>query len=157
MLFNSLEFAVFLPIVFCVYWAISDSKRNLRNVIIVISSCVFYGWWDWRFLLLIFLSTVIDFFVAPAIDDSSIASRRKLLLLTSISMNLGLLGFFKYCNFFLESFQSAFSLFGRPWNAGSLAVILPVGTSFYTFQTLSYSIDGYRKKTQAYTGVRRVR
>jgi D-alanyl-lipoteichoic acid acyltransferase DltB (MBOAT superfamily) len=114
--------------------------------LIVIASYVFYGWWDYRFLSLIFFSTVVDFTIANALSFQKSARTRKWLLLTSIAVNLGFLGFFKYYNFFVDNFVSAFSFFGVEFTPYSLRIILPVGISFYTFQTLSYTIDVYRRK-----------
>ena len=146
MLFNSLDFAIFLTAVFILYWFVAQKNLKLQNVLLVISSYVFYGWWDWRFLLLIILSTVVDYLIGQRLETEEKQSKRKALLWTSFIVNLGFLGFFKYYNFFLENFVDAFSLFGMQINANSLNIILPVGISFYTFQTLSYTIDVYRKK-----------
>lgn len=144
MLFNSIEFALFLPLVFALYW-LFNSKIKIQNLIILISSFIFYGWWDWRFLFLIALSTLVDFNIGLAIGRSESSSKRKALLWTSILVNIGLLGFFKYYNFFIENFVEAFRLFGIRLDSWTLSIILPVGISFYTFQTLSYTIDVYRK------------
>jgi alginate O-acetyltransferase complex protein AlgI len=151
MLFNSLDFAIFLPVVFALYWIIGSSNRKAQNLLIVLASYFFYGWWDWRFLSLIAISTIVDFSVGLALQRNEGQSKRKLLLWTSIIVNLGMLGFFKYYNFFLENFTEVFSLFGTEIQAESLKIILPVGISFYTFQTLSYTIDVYRKKMQPTT------
>jgi len=148
MLFNSLDFAIFLPIVFLLYWFVAQKNLKLQNVLIVVASYVFYGWWDWRFLSLIIFSTVVDYLIGQRLRTEDKQSKRKVLLWTSIIVNLGFLGFFKYYNFFLENFVDAFSLFGMQINANSLNIILPVGISFYTFQTLSYTIDVYRKKLE---------
>ena len=148
MLFNSLDFAIFLPIVFLLYWFVVQRNLKLQNALIVVASYVFYGWWDWRFLSLIIFSTVVDYLVGQKLRTEYRQSKRKTLLWTSIAVNLGFLGFFKYYNFFLENFVDAFSLFGMQINANSLNIILPVGISFYTFQTLSYTIDVYRKKLE---------
>ena len=148
MLFNSLDFAIFLPIVFLLYWFVVQKNLKLQNALIVVASYVFYGWWDWRFLSLIIFSTVVDYLVGQRLRTEDKQSKRKVLLWTSIIVNLGFLGFFKYYNFFLENFVDAFSLFGMQINANSLNIILPVGVSFYTFQTLSYTIDVYRKKLE---------
>jgi len=148
MLFNSLDFAIFLPIIFILYWFILQKNLKLQNALIVLASYVFYGWWDWRFLSLITFSTVVDYFIGQRLRTEDKQSKRKVLLWTSIVVNLGSLGFFKYYNFFLENFVNAFSLFGMQINANSLNIILPVGISFYTFQTLSYTIDVYRKKLE---------
>jgi len=148
MLFNSLDFALFLPIVFFLYWYVTNRNLELQNLLIVASSYVFYGWWDWRFLSLIFASTLLDFFVGLALRGDKRRLRQKLLLALSICINLGFLGFFKYFNFFVESISSAFSFFGTSLDTPSLNIILPVGISFYTFQTLSYSIDVYKRKLE---------
>ena len=146
MLFNSIDFAFFLPIVFGIYWLFHRS-RKLQNLIILISSYIFYGWWDWRFLSLIALSTILDYFIGLQLGKSQQSdSNKKLLLFLSLFFNLGALAFFKYFNFFIENFSNAFSFFGSNLDAVRLDIILPVGISFYTFQTLSYSIDVYRGK-----------
>ena len=150
MLFNSIDFAIFLPIVFLLYWFVAQKNLKLQNALIVVASYVFYGWWDWRFLSLIIFSTVVDYLIGQRLRTEDKQSKRKVLLWTSIFVNLGFLGFFKYYNFFLENFVDAFSLFGMQINANSLNIILPVGISFYTFQTLSYTIDVYRKEIRAY-------
>lgn len=148
MLFNSLEFAFFLPIVFFIYWFITNKNIKAQNILLLVSSYIFYGWWDWRFLTLIAFSSFVDYFVGLNLSNTTSPKKRKLLLLTSIVINLGFLGFFKYFNFFTESFADAFTLFGRPFEASRLNIVLPVGISFYTFQTLSYSIDVYKKKLE---------
>ena len=148
MLFNSLDFAIFLPIVFILYWFVANKNLKTQNLLIVIASYVFYGWWDWRFLSLILFSTLVDYSIGKKLRIENQQSKRKILLWTSIIVNLGFLGFFKYYNFFLENLVDAFSLFGMQINANSLNIILPVGISFYTFQTLSYTIDVYRKKLE---------
>ncbi len=149
MFFNSIDFALFLPIVFGLYWFVVNKNLTLQNGLIVVASYVFYGWWDWHFLSLIFISTLIDYFVGLGLQKQEKARVRKALLWISILANLGFLGFFKYYNFFVESFVDAFSFFGTDINAGTLNIILPVGISFYTFQTLSYSIDVYRGNLKA--------
>lgn len=146
MLFNSLDFAVFLPIVFFIYWFLVKKSIKLQNLLIVIASYVFYGWWDWRFLSLIAFSTLVDYSVGIRLGIEQNQLKRKILLWTSIIVNLGFLGFFKYYNFFLDNFTQAFSFLGRDISVSSLNIILPVGISFYTFQTLSYSIDVYKGK-----------
>src|SRR5690554_5985430 len=149
MLFNSLDFAIFLPIVFVLYWFVTARNLKLQNLLIVAASYVFYGWWDWRFLSLIVFSTLVDYLVGLGMNKSDRPGRRKLLLWVSILVNLGFLGFFKYYNFFLDNFIAAFTLLGVEFQASSLEIILPVGISFYTFQTLSYSIDVYKRKLNA--------
>lgn len=146
MLFNSLDFAIFLPIVFLLYWFVANKNLKIQNLLIVISSYIFYGWWDWRFLSLIVFSTAVDYLIGVALLKEEHPSKRKLFLWTSIIINLGFLGFFKYYNFFVDSFVASFSFFGFQIQGNSLDIILPIGISFYTFQTLSYSIDVYRRK-----------
>ena len=148
MLFNSLDFAIFLPIVFLLYWFVVQKNLKLQNALIVVASYVFYGWWDWRFLSLILSSTIVNYTIGQKLGTEKKEFKRKVLLWTSIIVNLGFLGFFKYYNFFLENFVSAFSLFGIEIKANTLNIILPIGISFYTFQTLSYIIDVYRKKLE---------
>lgn len=148
MLFNSIDFAIFLPIVFILYWFVTYKNLRLQNVLIVVASYIFYGWWNWKFLSLIIFSTVVDYSVGLGLKKQEDKTKRKILLWTSILVNLGFLGFFKYYNFFLDNFISAFSFFGQALQANSLNIILPVGISFYTFQTLSYTIDVYKKKME---------
>lgn len=148
MFFNSIDFAIFLPIVFLLYWFVTNKNLISQNLLIVVASYVFYGWWDWRFLSLILFSTIVDFFVGYKLTNEENKTKRKVLLWTSIIVNLGFLGFFKYYNFFLDNFIFAFSFFGTTIKANSLNIILPVGISFYTFQTLSYSIDVYKRKLE---------
>jgi len=146
MLFNSIDFAVFLPIVFILYWFVTNKNLKLQNLLIVLASFLFYGWWDFRFLTLIFFSTTIDYLIGLGLSKEQDKTKRKILLWVSICFNLGFLGFFKYYNFFLDNFISAFSFFGSDIKLNSLSIILPVGISFYTFQTLSYTIDVYKGK-----------
>ncbi len=148
MLFNSFEFALFLPVVFGLYWFATANNLKLQNALIVAASYVFYGWWDWRFLFLIVLSTAVDFAIGVAISRESDDEKRRVLLWVSILVNLGLLGIFKYYNFFVDSFVAAFSFFGKNMRPATLGLVLPVGISFYTFQTMSYTIDVYRKQLE---------
>jgi len=148
MLFNSIEFAIFLPIVFLLYWFATNKNLKVQNALIVLASYTFYGWWDYRFLSLIIFSSIVDYTIGLLLKKTSVQPKRKLLLLTSILVNIGFLGFFKYFNFFAESFADAFTLFGRHVEPTRLNIILPVGISFYTFQTLSYTIDVYKKKLE---------
>lgn len=148
MLFNSLDFAIFLPIVFFLYWFVTNRNLKLQNFLIVAASYVFYGWWDWRFLTLILLSTLVDYSIGYGLGKVDKSSKRKALLWASVLVNLGLLGFFKYYNFFLENFVNAFTFLGGEIKVSSLNIILPVGISFYTFQTLSYTIDIYKRKLE---------
>lgn len=148
MLFNSIDFAIFLPIVFLLYWFVTNKNLKLQNLLIVVASYLFYGWWDWRFLSLILFSTIVDYTVGRKLRNEEIQTKRKILLWVSIIVNLGFLGFFKYYNFFLDNFITAFSFFGQEIQGNSLNIILPVGISFYTFQTLSYTIDVYKRKLE---------
>lgn len=149
MLFNSIDFAVFLPIVFLLYWFVAHRSLRIQNLFVTIASYVFYGWWDVRFLTLIIFSSMLDFFLAVQIDSAKDSEKKKLLLRISLCTNLGLLGFFKYFNFFAESFAEAFSFLGAEFSPTSLNVVLPVGISFYTLQTLGYTIDVYRGQLAA--------
>ena len=147
MLFNSIEFLLFLPLVFILYWFIFNKNLKLQNLLVLISSYIFYGWWDYRFLSLIFFSTIVDYFIGLNISKYSDDLKRKLLLLCSVIFNLSLLGFFKYYNFFVESWIDLFNNIGYEIKSiWTLNIILPVGISFYTFQTMSYTIDIYRNK-----------
>lgn len=148
MLFNSIEFVIFLPIVFTIYWFVLQKNLKMQNFFLLVASYVFYGWWDWRFLSLIVISSFVDYFVANQINRSNKITTRKLLLIISILVNIGFLGFFKYFNFFVDSFVEAFASIGITMHARTLNIILPVGISFYTFQTLSYTIDVFRKKLE---------
>ena len=147
MLFNSSEFLIFLPLVFLLYWFIFTKSIKVQNLLLTISSYVFYGWWDWRFLSLIFLSTVIDYFAGLNIYNSTNKDAKKYYLWVSIFFNLSLLGFFKYFNFFIDSWVDLLGALGyKQESMWTLNVILPVGISFYTFQTMSYTIDIYYGK-----------
>jgi D-alanyl-lipoteichoic acid acyltransferase DltB (MBOAT superfamily) len=146
MLFNYFDFDVFLPVVFLLYWLIFNKNILLRNIFLLVASYVFYGFWDWRFLPLIATSSLTDFFLGRQLGKTDDSRKRKLYLTISLSVNLGILGFFKYYNFFADSFISAFTLFGKPFSYTPLNIILPVGISFYTFQSMSYIIDIYYRK-----------
>lgn len=148
MLFNSIDFAIFLPVVFALYWFVFQRNLRWQNAFLVAASYVFYGWWDWRFLSLLLFSSLVDYFVGLGLMKEERQGRRKLILALSIICNLGLLGFFKYYNFFAANFAEAFTLLGRPIHPGLLHIILPVGISFYTFQSLSYGFDVYRRKLE---------
>ncbi|MBC8266864.1 MAG: MBOAT family protein, partial [Flavobacteriales bacterium] len=145
MLFNSLDFSIFLPLVFFIYWFFLKHNLKLQNFFLLVVSYIFYGWWDWRFLVLIFTSSIVDYSIGLKFADVKDVNRKYYLYL-SLLLNLGLLAFFKYYNFFISSFIDAFTFFGIPFEASTLKIILPVGISFYTFQTLSYTIDVYKKK-----------
>ncbi|MGE5355311.1 MAG: MBOAT family O-acyltransferase [Deltaproteobacteria bacterium] len=146
MLFNSIDFAIFLPVVFLFYWFVFNKNLKIQNLFIVASSFLFYAWWDWRFLFLMIGSASVDFIVGNKLRNQESRSIRRIYLILSLVINLGILGFFKYFNFFAQNFVSAFSFFGKSFDLQSLNIILPVGISFYTFQALSYTIDVYRKK-----------
>jgi D-alanyl-lipoteichoic acid acyltransferase DltB (MBOAT superfamily) len=149
MLFNSVEFLIFLPLVFVLYWFVANRNLRAQNLLILLASYVFYGWWDWRFLGLIVLSTVVDFLVGIRIEEAPSIRRKKQWLWVSLAVNLGILGYFKYANFFIENWIAAWGSLGVAMHASTLQIVLPVGISFYTFQTLSYSIDVYRGNLKA--------
>jgi len=144
--FNSIAFAVFFAIVLPTYWA---TPARYRNAVLVVASWVFYGWWDWRFLSLLLISTVVDFSLGIRMESTSDLRRRRRLLLVSAVVNLGLLATFKYFGFFADSFAVLLEGFGLEADPITLEVILPVGISFYTFQTLSYTIDIMRGRIAA--------
>lgn len=147
MLFNSIPFLLFLPSVLIIYWFVLNKNLKVQNLFILISSYIFYGWWDYRFLSLIFLSTIVDYIIGLNIPKQESNKKQKLLLSFSILFNLGVLGFFKYYNFFVDSWVDLFNLFNYELKSQwTLKIILPVGISFYTFQTMSYTIDIYKKK-----------
>lgn len=156
MLFNSLDFAIFLPIVFLLYWFVFNKNLKLQNFFIVVASYVFYGWWDWRFLLLMGFTTLASWISGMLIlsvrkkekDPKEEKLYSQIITVSNIALNLGILCYYKYFNFFIESFVDAFSLFGKDLNIHTLKIILPVGISFYTFQALSYTIDIYKKKLE---------
>jgi alginate O-acetyltransferase complex protein AlgI len=146
MLFNSFEFAIFLPIVFLLYWFIFNKQVRWQNLFLLVVSYIFYGWWDWRFLLLIAFSTTLDFWVGVQLGKITDARKRKIVFGLSCLVNFGFLGFFKYFNFFVDNFIAAFDSVGYQIPAMPLKIILPVGISFYTFQSISYTADVYLKK-----------
>ena len=148
MLFNSLIFLIFLPIVFCGYWFVFK-KLSIQNIFIVVASYFFYGWWDWRFLFLIFFTTCSCYFSGRLIHNSKKKKRKKIICGINIAINIAILGFFKYFNFFSENLRLLFSQFGYQLDWFTLDVLLPVGISFYTFQAISYPIDVYRNKIDA--------
>ncbi len=143
MLFNSLEFIVFFTLIFLIYWVLN---RRLQNIFLLVSSYIFYAWWDYRFLVLIIASSAIDYLCGMIIDKTTVEKRRRFFLITSISLNLALLGIFKYFNFFADSFTLAMKSIGVEVDHTLPGILLPVGISFYTFQSMSYSIDIYQKK-----------
>lgn len=147
MLFNSYQFWMFLAVVIGLYRLIGNDRVRMQNRMLLVASYVFYGSWDWRFLSLILTSTVVDYFVALKLVDST-GKKRQGWLWLSMSVNLGLLGAFKYFGFFVDEFQSFMHALGINLTISSLAIVLPVGISFYTFQTMSYTIDVYRGVTR---------
>lgn len=155
MVFNSVSFLIFFALFFHLYWWINNKGSvKWRNIYLIIASYIFYGWWDWRFLGLIAISSLADYIIGIKISTAQSRHLRKSLLIASISINLGILGFFKYFNFFIESLAILFNNLNIPFHAGTLEIILPVGISFYTFQTMSYTIDIYRgqlKPTKSWT------
>jgi D-alanyl-lipoteichoic acid acyltransferase DltB (MBOAT superfamily) len=148
MLFNSLNFAIFLPVVFVLYWFATKGNLKLQNVLLLVSSYFFYACWDWRFMFLLIFSTVLDYYTGIKIHDASTQKRKLFWLWLSIGINLGFLGVFKYYNFFTASFADGLALLGFNANFGALEVLLPVGISFYTFHGLSYVIDLYKNRIQ---------
>lgn len=148
MTFQSLEYLIFFPIVFILYWTVFRRSKNLQNGLVVAASLVFYGWWDWRFLGLLLLTAFSTFFAGWLMGSTENQRRRKMLSVGVIVLNIGILFFFKYFNFFVQAFADAFSLFGKELNISSLQILLPVGISFYTFSALSYSIDVYQRKVK---------
>ncbi len=157
MLFNSVEFSIYLPVVFLLYWFVFNRKVKLQNLFIVVVSYLFYGWWDWHFLILIVITSFCSWLSGVCIDKlrngtsadtPEIRKKCKWVVGGNVALNLGILIFFKYFNFFVESFITSFSLLGINLESPLLYIILPVGISFYTFQALSYTIDVYRKKLE---------
>ena len=149
MLFNSFEFMVFLPIVFLLYWFVFRSRR-WQNLLVVVASYTFYGWWDWRFLLLIALTSLCSYGSGLLIEHYEDARKKQQIVSASnIVLNLGILGIFKYYNFFVENLDALFKTLGWQLDWVTMNIILPVGISFYTFQALSYTIDVYQKKLPA--------
>lgn len=147
MVFNSITFLVFFIIFFIIYWFLNNKfSINVRNVFTILASYIFYGFWDWRFLGLIVLSSTIDYSIGILLKSDRKEIYRKMLLIASIIINIGILGFFKYFNFFIDSLNEFLYLFSIEVNITTLKIILPVGISFYTFQTLSYTIDVYKRK-----------
>jgi D-alanyl-lipoteichoic acid acyltransferase DltB (MBOAT superfamily) len=146
MLFNSINFAIFLPIVFLLYWFATNGNFKRQNILLLVSSYFFYGCWDWRFLFLLIFSTLLDYFTGIKMSESASHSRRRFWFWLSVGVNLGFLGVFKYYNFFVTSFAEGLSHLGIHANYGTLQVILPVGISFYTFHGLSYVIDIYNDR-----------
>ena len=148
MTFQSLEYLIFLPVVFILNWTLCRGSKTLQNGLIVAASLVFYGWWDWRFLGLLLITAFSTFFAGWLMGKTCDQKERKWIHIGAIVLNIGILFFFKYFNFFVKSFADAFSLFGADMNVHTLKILLPVGISFYTFTALSYSIDVYLRKVE---------
>lgn len=149
MLFNSIEFVLFLQIVFLLYWFVTNKNLSLQNILLLIASYFFYACWDWRFLFLLMFSTLLDYFTGLKMQQTENQKGKRFWFWLSITINLGFLGVFKYYNFFAESFAEAISHIGLQVNPWTLKVILPVGISFYTFHGLSYVIDIYKGRIKA--------
>ena len=148
MLFNSFAFAVFLPTVFLLYWRLPQRTPRAQNAFLIAASCLFYGWWDWRFLSLLFVSSGVDYVAGCLLPGQTSPGKRRALLAASLATNLGILGFFKYFGFFTESFAALLGQLGLHAEPSTLKIILPVGLSFYTFQSIAYTVDIYRGKLQ---------
>lgn len=151
MVFNSIQFAIFFPLVFCIYWAWLYKNLMARNLFLFVVSSIFYGTWDWRFLILLYTSATIDFATAFYIDKTGDVARKKWLVGVTIFSNLSILGVFKYFNFFNESFVLLLQGLGFKASPWALNIVLPVGISFYTFQSIAYVIDVYRKRVSPCT------
>lgn len=149
MLFNSLNFALFLPVVFILYWFVTNKNLKAQNLLLLVASYFFYACWDWRFLFLLIFSTLLDYFTGLKMAQTENQNTKKTWFWISILVNLGFLGLFKYYNFFAESFATAIAGFGFEVHPWTLNVILPVGISFYTFHGLSYVIDIYKGRIKA--------
>ncbi len=150
MLFNSFEFLIFLPIVFSIYWFLANKSLNLQNGLVLLASYFFYGWWSWPFLLLLFGSTVLDYFLVFLVASEN-KNTAKWSLRIGVFINLGILGVYKYYNFFIEQFQVAFNSLGVHTSLPILKLALPIGISFYTFHGLSYVFDVYKKQQKPVT------
>ncbi len=149
MLFNSFNFALFLPIIFILYWFTTNNNLKLQNSLLLVSSYFFYACWDWRFLFLLIFSTLLDYYTGIKMSDTQNQRTKKFWFWLSISVNIGFLGVFKYYNFFAQSFADAISALGIHVSPHTLNIILPVGISFYTFHGLSYVIDIYKDRIKA--------
>ncbi|OCA75322.1 MBOAT family O-acyltransferase [Chryseobacterium arthrosphaerae] len=149
MLFNSIGFAIFLPVVFLLYWLVTNKNLRLQNILLLLASYYFYACWDWRFLFLLMFSTLLDYCTGLKMQEAENQKGKRFWFWLSITINLGFLGVFKYYNFFAQSFAEAISHVGLQVNPWTLQVILPVGISFYTFHGLSYVIDVYKDRIRA--------
>ncbi len=146
MIFNTIEFVIFLLVVFSLYWSLFNKNSTRQNILLLIAGYFFYAWWSWKFLFLFIGTSLIDFYAAQKIEKNEQPGKRKLFLILSLCSNLTVLLFFKYYNFFATEFAN---IFGMNPESLSLQIILPLGISFYTFQAMAYTIDVYRKTTPA--------
>lgn len=149
MTFASIEFLIFMPVVFLLYWGLCRNNKNLQNGLIVLSSLFFYGFWDWRFLALLLVTAFSTYFAALWMQRETGKRKRWWISFGTLLLNLGILFGFKYYNFFVQAFLDSFQLFGKELSISTIKIILPVGISFYTFSALSYSIDVYQRKVDS--------
>ena len=150
MTFTSFEFLIFLPVVFLLYWMLCSKNKNLQNGFIVCISLFFYGWWDWRFLGLLLVTALSTYFAGIWMEkEDSNDKKRRWISIGAIVLNIGILLYYKYFNFFIQTFVDTFSMFGKELSVSTLKIILPVGISFYTFTALSYSIRVTRELQRA--------
>lgn len=147
MSFVSLDFALFMPLVFAVYWLLNKNVR-VQNVFLLAASYFFYGWWSWKYLSIVLFCSIVNYVAGLLMMKEDRHLARKAILIVCCALSLGVLGIFKYYDFFVTSFVEAFSFFGFPLHAATLNLILPIGISFYTFHTLSYTIEVYRRKLE---------
>lgn len=148
MTFQSIEYLIFLTVVFGLYWTVGRRSKVLQNGVVLAASFVFYAWWDWRCLGLLLVTALSTFGAGKRLSGTESQGRRKAVLVGTLVLNLGILFFFKYFNFFVQAFVSSLSLFGANVQAHTLEILLPVGISFYTFTALSYTIDVYQRKIE---------
>jgi D-alanyl-lipoteichoic acid acyltransferase DltB (MBOAT superfamily) len=149
MLFNSIAFAIFLPILFLLYWFVTNKNLKTQNTLLLIASYIFYGWWDWRFLFLLALLSLADYLIGIGIENNETNKKRKIWFITGLITNIGVLGVFKYYNFFIDGFIDLTSLVGYNLPRSTTNIVLPLGISFYVFLSLSYIIDIYKKNLNA--------
>jgi alginate O-acetyltransferase complex protein AlgI len=153
MIFNSLAFAIFLPVVFILYWFVVKKNLKIQNSLLLLASYFFYGWWDWRFLFLLVVVSVFNYFMGIRIDKNESGKKRGIWLALALIVNLGVLCVFKYYNFFIDSFIDLLSLFGYHLPRSTTRIILPLGISFYTFLSLSYILDIYKRNLKAHRNI----
>jgi len=149
MLFNSIGFAIFLPLVFILYWFVTYRNLRQQNLLLLLASYFFYGWWDWRFLLLLIIISISNYYIGICIDKNDLNSKKRIWFIIGLVINIGILGIFKYYNFFVDSFVNLISLLGYNLPKSSAKIVLPLGISFYIFLSLSYIIDIYKKNLNA--------